>query len=212
MKKKYLLYIFCAVLISFISIKATTAYLTSTKSEVNVFTIGQVGITLDEAEVDELGNKKSNKRVIENKYHLMPGYTYLKDPTVTVKKGSNDSYVRVLVTLNNIVELKAIYGEDFTPNNIYSNWGENWLYIGKKENEDKSITFEYRYKEVINGLNGDQKLEPLFENFTIPGETKKSELESLSELNVKIVAQAIQKTGFENEKDAWNSFAIQYNE
>ena len=212
MKKKYLLFIFCVALISFISIRATVAYLTATKSEVNVFTIGKVVLTLDEAEVDELGNKKSDNRVYENKYHLMPGYTYLKDPTVTVKKGSNDSYIRVLITLNSIVELKAIYGEDFTPNNIYSNWGEKWSYIGKKENDDKSITYEYRYKEVVNGLKCDKKLEPLFEEFTIPGETKKSELESLEELNVKIMAQAIQKSGFENEQDAWNSFAIQYNE
>lgn len=212
MKKKYLLFIFCAVLISFISIKATTAYFTSMESEVNVFTVGKVGIILNEAEVDELGNKKSDKRVIENKYHLMPGYTYLKDPTITMKKGSNDAYVRVLITLNSIVELKAIYGEDFTPNTIYSNWGENWLYVGKKENADKSVTFEYRYKEVVNALNGDKKLEPLFEKFTIPGETKKSELESLSELNVKIIGQAIQESGFENEQDAWNSFATQYKE
>lgn len=212
MKKKYLLFIFCAALISFISIKATTAYLTSMKTKVNVFTVGQVKIILDETEVDELGNKKSDNRVIENKYHLMPGYTYVKDPTVTIKNDSNDAYIRILITLNSIVELKAIYGEDFTPNSIYSNWGENWTYVGKKENDDKSITFEYRYKEVVNGINGDKKLEPLFTNFTIPGETKQSELESLEELNVKIIAQAIQKSGFENEQEAWNSFAIQYNE
>ena len=85
MKKKYLLFIFCAVLISFISVGITTAYLTSMKTEANVFTIGKVVITLDEAEVDELGNKISDNRVNKNKYHLMPGYTYLKDPTVTVK-------------------------------------------------------------------------------------------------------------------------------
>lgn len=212
MKKKYLLFIFCAVLISFISVGITTAYLTSMKTEANVFTIGKVVITLDEAEVDELGNKISDNRVNENKYHLMPGYTYLKDPTVTVKNGSNDAYVRILITINNIVELKAIYGEDFTPNNIYSNWGKNWIYFDKKENEDKSITYEYRYKEVVSGINDEKKLEPLFNEFTIPGETKQSELESLEELNVKIIAQAIQKSGFENERDAWNSFAIQYNE
>ena len=212
MKKKYLLFIFCAVLISFIAIGVTTAYLTSTDDNVNVFTVGKVSITLDETEVDELGNKISDKRVNDNKYHLMPGYTYTKDPTVTIKKGSNDSYIRILITMNKNIELKAIYGEDFTPNDIYSNWGENWEYIDKKITEENVYEYEYRYKNVVNGLDGDKKLEPLFEKFTIPGKTTISELESLKDLKVKIKAQAIQASGFENAEEAWDSFVTQYNE
>lgn len=212
MKKKYLIIIFCAVLISIFSIATTVAFLSDQESKVNVFTIGKVSITLDETEVDELGNKLSDKRVIENKYHLMPGYTYLKDPTVTVKEGSNDSYIRILITINKVLELKSIYGEDFTPNSIYSNWGENWQYIGKKENADSSITYEYRYKKVVNSLNGDNKLEPLFQNFTIPGKTTIGELENLEDLEVKIIGQAIQASGFKTANDAWSSFASQYNE
>ena len=80
MNKKYLTLIFCAILISIFSVTATLSFFTDQESDVNVFTSGKVSITLDETEVDELGNKISDKRVLENDYHLMPGYTYLKDP------------------------------------------------------------------------------------------------------------------------------------
>lgn len=212
MKKKYLLFIFCVALISFIMIGVTTAYLTSTDNEVNVFTVGKVSITLDETEVDELGNKISDKRVNENQYHLIPGYTYIKDPTVTIKKGSNDSYIRILITINKNSELKDLYGENFTLNDIYANWGENWEYIGKKVVEENVIEYEYQYKNIVNGLNDDNKLEPLFEKFTIPDKTTISELESLKDLKVKIKAQAIQASGFASVKEAWESFATQYKE
>lgn len=212
MKKKYLLFIFCVALISFIMIGVTTAYLTATDNEVNVFTVGKVSITLDETEVDELGNKISDKRVNENQYHLIPGYTYIKDPTVTIKKGSNDSYIRILITINKNSELKDLYGENFTLNDIYANWGENWEYIGKKFVEENVIEYEYQYKNIVNGLNDDNKLEPLFEKFTIPDKTTISELESLKDLKVKIKAQAIQASGFASVKEAWESFATQYKE
>lgn len=212
MNKKYLTLIFCAVLISIFSVTATLSFLTDQESDVNVFTIGKVSITLDETEVDELGNKISDKRVLENDYHLMPGYTYLKDPTVTIKNGSNDSYVRILITINNILELKSIYGEDFTPNSIYTDWGTNWEYVNQKENDDSSITYEYRYKEVVNGLNGDNKLEPIFKAFNIPAKTTIGQLENLEDLEVEIIGQAIQKSGFSKADEAWNSFATQYGE
>ena len=47
----------------------------------------------------------------------MPGHTYIKDPTVTVKEGSEDSYVRMKVTFNNASQIIALctdpeYAED----------------------------------------------------------------------------------------------------
>lgn len=212
MNKKYLTLIFCAILISIFSVTATLSFFTDQESDVNVFTSGKVSITLDETEVDELGNKISDKRVLENDYHLMPGYTYLKDPTVTIKNGSNDSYVRILIKINNISELKSIYGEDFNPNSIYTDWGISWEYVNQKANDDSSITYEYRYKEVVNGLKGDNKLEPIFKAFNIPAKTTIGQLENLEDLEVVIIGQAIQKSGFSNADEAWNSFATQYGE
>ena len=114
--KTVLLCISVCVLV-FASVMGTLAYLTDTDEVVNTFTVGNVNITLDEADVDETGAIVSNERVKENEYHLIPGSVYVKDPTVTVKKGSEASYVRILVTISDMADLKAVFGNDFLPEN-----------------------------------------------------------------------------------------------
>lgn len=212
MKKKNILIIFCLFLVSIITVYSTVSFFTDVESNVNVFTVGNVAITLTESETDELGNKTGKVINYSNKYHLMPGYTYTKDPTVTVKNGSADSYIRILITMNNINELKNIYGNDFTLEDMYSNWGENWVYASEKNNTDGTITYEYRYKNVVNGENGDIKLEPIFTTFGIPGETTISDLENIEDLEITVIAQAIQTSGFNDANEAWEGFNKQYSE
>ena len=108
-RSKALLLTLCAVLLVAASVLGTMAYLTSTASVENTFTVGSVAITLDEAKVDENGTPVANAdRVKSNEYKLMPGHTYTKDPTVTVEKGSESSYVRMKVTFNNAAGIIAL--------------------------------------------------------------------------------------------------------
>lgn len=107
-KSKALLLTLCAVLLIAASVLGTMAYLTSTDTVTNTFTIGKVSIKLDEAKVDELGNVVSNDRVQANEYKLMPSRTYTKDPTVTVLNGSDAAYVRMKVTFNKATEIIAL--------------------------------------------------------------------------------------------------------
>ena len=96
MKKKTIFIMLFTIFILLFSIGVTVAYLTDEEKTTNVYTIGKVSIALDETDVDELGVPiKDANRVYENQYHLMPGYTYVKDPTITVNAGSNDSHVRI---------------------------------------------------------------------------------------------------------------------
>ena len=105
-KSKALLLTLCAVLLVAASVLGTMAYLTSTDSVENTFTVGKVKITLDEAKVTTDGKPvEGADRVQKNEYKLMPGHTYTKDPTVTVKEGSEESYVRMKVTFNNATEI-----------------------------------------------------------------------------------------------------------
>lgn len=106
-KSKALLMTLCAVLLVAASVLGTMAYLTSTDEVENTFTVGNVKITLDEAKVNADGTLSGNERVKGNEYKLMPGHTYLKDPTVTVKAPSVDSYVRMKVTFNNAAAIIA---------------------------------------------------------------------------------------------------------
>ena len=115
-KSKALLLTLCAVLLVAASVLGTMAYLTSTDTVTNTFTVGKVEIKLDEAKVTADGIPvEGAARVTANSYKLMPGTTYTKDPTVTVKAGSEESYVRMKVTFNNAAALMEMLpsAEDF---------------------------------------------------------------------------------------------------
>ncbi len=108
-KSKALLLTLCAVLLIAASVLGTMAYLTSSAEVKNTFTVGKVEIKLDEAKVTADGIPvEGADRVTANSYKLMPGTTYTKDPTVTVKAGSEESYVRMKVTFNNAKEIIAL--------------------------------------------------------------------------------------------------------
>ena len=108
-KSKALLLTLCAVLLVAASVLGTMAYLTSTAKVENTFTVGKVEIKLDEAKVTADGIPvEGAARVTANSYKLMPGTTYTKDPTVTVKAGSEESYVRMKVTFNNATKIIAL--------------------------------------------------------------------------------------------------------
>ena len=123
-KSKALLLTLCAVLLVAASVLGTMAYLTSSAEVKNTFTIGKVEIKLDEAKVTADGIPvEGAARVTANSYKLMPGTTYTKDPTVTVKAGSEESYVRMKVTFNNAAALMEMLPsadnlEDYTANEI----------------------------------------------------------------------------------------------
>ena len=123
-KSKALLLTLCAVLLVAAAVLGTMAYLTSTDTVTNTFTVGKVEIKLDEAKVTADGIPvESADRVTANSYKLMPGTTYTKDPTVTVLKGSEDSYVRMKVTFNNAAALMEMLPsadklEDYSPAEI----------------------------------------------------------------------------------------------
>ena len=107
-KSKALLMTLCAVLLVAASVLGTMAYLTSTPGAVtNTFTIGKIDITLDEAPVNVDGEVIDGARRMENQYKLVPGHTYIKDPTVHVTNlNSEDSYIFVKV-VNGIAAYEA---------------------------------------------------------------------------------------------------------
>ena len=109
MKKKILVACLCVALAVLTIAGTTLAYLTSTDKVENTFTVGKVAINLDEAKVTADGKVvEGADRVKANEYKLMPGFTYTKDPTVTVVAGSEKSYVRMKVTFNNAAEIIAM--------------------------------------------------------------------------------------------------------
>jgi len=72
------------LLIAFVSVSTTLAYLVArTQPVINTFTVGEINISLTES--------------TGTKYDMIPGVTWKKDPTITVKKGSEACWLFVKI-------------------------------------------------------------------------------------------------------------------
>ena len=211
MKKfKALLVVACALLLVAASVFGTMAYLTSTDEVKNTFTVGKVEITLDEAKVDQNGTAVTPAvRVDNNSYKLMPGHSYTKDPTVTVKKDSEPSYVKMTVTFSNAKELDAI----FAPGgvnliSIFNGYdAANWIAKGNtKDTTANTRTYEFWYKEAVGAPTADVALDALFDSITVPGEITKEQLATIEGMTITVNAYAIQADGFADADAAWAAF------
>ena len=234
-KSKALLLTLCAVLLVAASVLGTMAYLTSTDTVTNTFTVGKVEIKLDETDV----TNPTGPRVTANSYKLMPGTTYTKDPTVTVLNGSEASYVRMKVTFNNakeivalctdpefagdgptgvenafplirmvkFVETNAAKWDGIIPDNMVDT--EDMLADAKYFAYDKTadtLTYIFYYRETVGAPDGDVKLPVLFDSITVPEWVTGEQLKALNDFRITVVAEAIQAGSFDNAADAWSHF------
>ena len=230
-KTKVLLILVCAVLLVAASVMGTLAYLTSTDEVQNTFTVGQVHIELDEAKVGDNGKAligNSAARVKENSYNLMPGHTYDKDPTVTVRNGSEESYIKMVVTVNKADELDKIFKDhslDFGLETVVTGYDDTkWELQGEGGEKDDAgnRTYTFYYYQTVSAKDGDVKLEPLFKNIKIPGNLTNDEMKTLQykhtveagkivwgdeeKLSISVKAYAIQADGFDDADTAWDYF------
>lgn len=209
----------------------TIAYLTDSTEVTNTFSIGKVDITVDETVVnkdglpvdkngnvivDQEGNPiempSDNRTEQGNKYPMIPGKTYVKDPTMTVKKDSEPAFYRMLVTLNNLADLNTIYPNGFELSQFVVGLDTtNWVLKGAAvpDATADTITYEYRYAAAVDASAADVKLPALFTNLTIPTFFDSEELEKLQDLSITVEGNAIQQTGFADADEAWTAFDAQ---
>ena len=188
-KTKALMLVLCAVLLVTASVLGTMAYLTSTDKVVNTFTVGKVAITLDEAKVDPDGKPVADAaRVKENAYHLLPGHTYTKDPTVHVQANSEDSFIFVKVE-NGIANYEA--GTTIAAQ-IAAN---GWTALTGVEN--------VYYKTYTKSAESTDL--PVFGHFTIADHADAADgwNNFSAETNVTVTAYAVQQDGFASAAAAW---------
>lgn len=233
-KSKALLLTLCAVLLVAASVLGTMAYLTSSDTVTNTFTVGKVEIKLDETDV----TNPTGSRVQANSYKLMPGTTYTKDPTVTVLNGSEASYVRMKVTFNNAKEIIALctdpeFADEVTgvenayplirmvkfveanaakwdgiiPDNMVET--EDMLADAKYFAYDKTadtLTYIFYYRETVTAPTADVVLPVLFDTIKVPEWVTGEQLKALNDFRITVVAEAIQAGSFANAADAWSHF------
>lgn len=220
MKKKLLIMSVAMVLVCAFAVGMTIAYLTSTDEVVNTFTVGNVRIQLDEADVDEYGEQLYDSetgspapRVKANSYKLIPGHTYNKDPMVTVLRGSESSYIKMTVTFTEAAALDAIFapnGADLTE--IFNGYNPaNWIYKGNtKDTTANTRTYEFWYKEVVPATAEDVALDALFDSITVPRTITNDQLATIAGMKITVNAYAIQADGFGGNADAaWKAYNAQ---
>lgn len=204
--RKVLIVALALVAVCITSVVGTLAYIKSTDSVSNTFSIGNIEMKLDEAKVKADGTVDGTTRVKANSYKLMPGATYTKDPTVTIGAGSEPCYVRVLVTVKNYAKIETAFGlptASFKLADIANSINSNWV-LAKTTKGSGSITFEYRYNGVVNATS-ETKLPAVFTSISIPGTV--TDLTGLETVEINVVANAIQQSGFANADAAWAAFA-----
>ena len=184
--KRTLMIVFGLMAVAAISVGATIAYLTDNASAVNTFTVGHVNITLDEQDTD---NSSGEERDQANEYHLIPGETYVKDPTIHVTEDSEDCWLFAKVE-NGIAKIEAQTEDGYIADQIEAN--------GWKPLEGVDNVYYQKH------LKTDRADVVIFKSFKISGDVKGEDLSGYKTKNITITGYAVQLPGFDTAIDAWN--------
>ena len=196
MKKKIIALCLIVALAATAVIGGTLAYFTDTKSVQNVFTTGNVNITLTEPNWDAAAKEDASHA------KLMPGRTIAKDPTITVATTSEKAYTFMEVKLSNdfmtllnayatfknidvstVAGQKALIDAWFTskvgPKIMSINLSTNSVILGvlSPKNPGQSVTY--------------------FDEITVPADIPNGMIKENGTYTIDITAYAIQAEGFE---------------
>lgn len=177
--KKTLTILATLALVAAISIGGTLAYLTAkTDAVTNTFTVGNIGMTLDEHTRNADGTLTDQTTNAINDYKVIPGATDHKDPTLHVAAGSEPCYVYALVD-NGLV----IGGTTVADVNVD---GEDWVTV-----ETSGTKTLYRYNNIVDASTTGQDLE-VFSTVTYSDTITSTTIEGLAGKSIIIQGYAHQ--------------------
>ena len=192
-KSKAILMALCAVLLVAASVMGTLAYLTSTDTVTNTFSVGNVAITMDEKDVDNSTPDAARDKA--NAYKLVPGHKFEKDPIIHVASTSEDCFLFVKV-VNEIADIEEkgttdapaattvaaqMAAKGWAPINEGSNV---YVYIGTEAGAADPVAVTANANVTV------------FENFTISGTVTNEQLAAYTGKTITVTAYAIQADGF----------------
>ncbi|MBQ8533720.1 MAG: hypothetical protein IJ462_02705 [Clostridia bacterium] len=188
-----LILVLCALLLVGGTFAVTLAYLTSQDTVTNTFTVGDIEITLDEADVDEYGVAVSPAaRVDNNEYLLIPNKTYLKDPTIHVDADSEDSWIFVKIE-NNIDDVLVATGEDSIAAQLTAN---GWVAV-----TDETNVYAYSTKYEKGQAKKDFVV---FDGITVDANADLSLVDEAAD-QIVVTGYAVQAEGFATAQAAWDA-------
>ncbi len=189
--KKKLMTALALVLVIAMSVAGTYAYLTSTDSVTNTFTVGQVKIKLDEAKANADGTLvEGAARVKANSYKLLPGHTYVKDPTVHVADNSEDCYLFVKVDnqITSIENTNSSVASQMAKKGWVAVSGQTGVYVYVGTTEGAPAPLAVSAEDDIT----------VFEKIIIADTVDNATLASYANKTIEVTAYAVQADGFAN--------------
>jgi predicted ribosomally synthesized peptide with SipW-like signal peptide len=195
MKKKSLALAAIAVLmVASLATALTLAYFTDrTQVETNVFSVGNVDITLTEPNWDK-------NKLVDGKMNIAPGMKIAKNPTVE-NTGDNKAYVRMVVTVDKagaFTALLAHYG--LTLDDVFIGHDENVWERASMDNSADTLTYVYNY----SGILASKETATLFTDVTMPTQFTNTDIANLNGgFTITVKAEAIQADSFDNATDAF---------
>lgn len=202
MKKKITALCLCIAMVAIAIVGASLAYFTDTKTAANTFTLGNVKIALDEADING-----GESRVTSNSYTVMPGAEYPKDPIVH-NTGANSAYIRGKVTVADWTAELAKYFPDYqgelkdSLTLLVKSLNTGWTVESASADANGNVTFVLKYADV---LAKGASTPAMFNTVTIPTAIKNGDDFG----TITVVAEAIQSDSFNSWDKAFEAYDAQ---
>ena len=229
MKKKILAIVLCVAMLAIAIVGGTMAYFTDTHAQTNTFVAGNVGISLDEAKIKLDNDPESNtfgdliadgttRTTATQEYHLFPGMTVTKDPTITVDAGSENAYVAAIVTVtgdlhsligvegyNNIDVTKLVSGGEVSKASTQvTGWnGLSMVYetadcviYQDASQGSQTASGTWTMYIFVKAPKAAEYTVTLFDTMTIPETWDNAEMAKINGMSITVNAYATQTNGF----------------
>lgn len=216
MKKKIVTICLVAIVAVTAIAGASLAYLTDTKTEDNVFTVGKVEIDLLETSLHRDNDNATDAQLIESDEdyqdylkdkgaNMVPGRWVMKAPYV-YNTGKNPAYVRIVATMD-----KAVY--DAINIMLYTTATDvgaiDFSITDDIVEKDGKVTMTFTYTEPLEP--GKITYYAPFWKFQIMENLDNADLTGIVNLNnvITVRADAIQSEGFDTAAEAFTAFDAQ---
>ena len=237
-KRKIVLLASALMMVAVLAVGGTLAYFTDTDTQTNTFTMGKVGLKLDETEVipDENGiyqhpeetEEEEGRTEEDQTYLVFPGDTVLKDPTIWIDEDSQECWVAAKITvtgnltklLGNSIGNLDIHKDGLITGGVagqtagaYETWHDMYCFNNGEAYITQSKTAENTWVITIyfqdTYVANDNIV--LFENVNVPAYWDNDEAALFNNAKIQIDAFAVQANNFTDAYEAMQGAVAQNN-